>query len=117
MSDRSDLILEKIQDLKEYHGDKLATLVENTRDIREDLNQHMDRTRAVEKSNELLTQLHLDNQKRIETNESQIKTTSEKVVVLEGPRNARKYLVVAMKGLGIVAVGILSVLKLIDYIK
>lgn len=135
MNDKTDLILEKIQDLKEFHGDKINTLGDSIddfkerlkahqikeemdlSDIKKDLKYHIKRTDDLQYNTDLLTQLHVDNQRRIEVNEIDIKDTTGKIAVLEEPRKARKYLVVAFKGFGIVAVGILSVLKLIDYIK
>jgi len=135
MSDKLDLIVDKIDGLKEHHGDLISRLEDNIDDfkdrlkshqikeemdlseIKQDLKYHIKRTDDLQHNTDLLTQLHIDNQKRIETNESKIEVNQNKVTALEVPRNARKYLVIAFKGLGIVAVGIMSILKLMDYIK
>lgn len=135
MNDKLDLVIDKINDLKEHQNVKINNLHENIEefknrlkahqmkeemdlvDIKKDLKYHIKRTDELQNNTNILTQLHIDNQKRIDQNEDEIKINSTKVIALEVPKNARKYLVVAFKGLGIVAVGILSILKLIDYIK
>lgn len=135
MNDKLDLVIDKINDLKEHQNVKIDNLHENIEefknrlkahqmkeemdlvDIKKDLKYHIKRTDELQNNTNILTQLHIDNQKRIDQNEDEIKINSTKVIALEVPKNARKYLVVAFKGLGIVAVGILSILKLIDYIK
>jgi len=147
--DKIDLIIEKIQDLKDLHSEKIDNLDDSMSDfkdklyrhqkteeiqlneIREDLNQHMDRTRAAEQSLNLLRQLHQDNQRRIETNEDHIERNidkieksgekmnkiSTKVLTLEEPSKARKYLMKGLKGLGASAIAVLSIMKFIDYFK
>jgi len=135
MSDKLDLIVDKIDGLKEHHGDLIARLEDNIddfkdrlkshqakeemdlSDIKKDLRYHIKRTDELQNNTDLLTQLHQDNQRRIEENESEIKINTSKVVALEVPKNARKYIVVALRGLGFAAAGVLAVIKLIDYIK
>ena len=140
--DKLDLVIEKIQDLKDLQNEKIDNL-ENSitgfqarlsahqkfeekelTEIRIDLNNHMERTRLAEQSLVLLRQLHQDNQRRIDVNSSIIEKSGEKVnkiiskvSTLEEPSKARKYMMNGLKGFGAAAISILSILKFIDFIK
>ena len=76
MKDETKLIIDRIDDLKEFHGNRLDS-------IDSSLKEHMRRT-------DVLELLHEDNQRRIQ--------------ILEKPREARKYLLESAKWFtGIVA--------------
>ena len=88
MKDETKLIIDKIEDLKEFHGVRLDSIDVN-------LKEHMRRT-------DVLESLHKDNQVRISS--------------LEKPAEARKYIVTAAKSITAVAAAILIIAKLLGKI-
>ena len=147
--DKLDLVIEKIQDLKDLQNEKIDNLEnsitgfkakldghqkyeekilfeikDDQKEIRKDLNEHMEQTMLVREQNgligqqtEMLTELHKDNQRRIESNEDKMGKLVSKVITLEEPSKARKYLLNGLKGLGGAAIAVLSIMKFIDYFK
>ena len=69
------------------------------------LEKHMDRTRAVERNNEILTELHLSNQIRIEKNETRIEK-------LEIPVKVREYISKRWVKISATVIGVLTIVSL-----
>lgn len=86
--DKLDLVVDRIDDLKDSTERRLDSIDNN-------LAEHMRRT-------DILEQLHRDNQTRIE--------------MLEEPKKALQYIKKAVIYVGAVAAGIISVIKLLEYL-
>jgi hypothetical protein len=87
--DKFDLIVDRIEDLKDSTNQRLDSIDEN-------LAEHMRRT-------DVLEEMHVDNKKRIEN--------------LETPGKARKYIVTTAIHVSAILGAILTVLKIIDMYK
>ena len=88
MSDKIDLVVARIEDLKESTEKRLDSIDNN-------LAQHMRRTDILEK-------LHMDNQTRIES--------------LEEPKKALKFLKEVVIYVAAISASIISVIKLLEYL-
>lgn len=80
-----DLVKEIREDQKK-HGEELAkqsvslnSLGAEQTEIKKDLKYHIKRTDEVQESNKMLTELHQDNQKKIQQNETRIKLLEEPI--------------------------------------
>jgi len=106
-------LLKEVRDDVKKHGEHLATqgvcilnIEKNVNKNTKDLEYHITRTNEVQRSNDLLTDLHLDNQKRITNNE-------KKIDKLEEPGKVEEYLSkVWIKKSGKV-IGVLTIVSLI----
>lgn len=79
-------LLKEVREDQKKHGEELAkqsvslvNLSSEQKEIKKDLKYHIKRTDEVQESNRMLTELHQDNQKKIEQNETRIKLLEEPV--------------------------------------
>lgn len=93
--DKLDLVIDRIDDLKDSTESRLDSIDFN-------LAEHMRRT-------DILEELHRDNQKKIELQQQDIETLKE-------PQKAMHFIKRVVVYVGVVSAGIVSVVKLLEYL-
>lgn len=98
--DKLDLVVQRIEDLKESTDNKLDSLKDSVEDR---LDQYNDLLEVHIKRTDILEKLHIDNQDRIE--------------ILEEPTKVRKYVTDIILKIGGLAAAIVGVIKILEHFK